>query len=414
MAMVSKGGPGGQDGLDGQGATGGGNADEGPVRMNLPPRVNPIVGRRSEFQAVAAAFEKARERNQVARVEITGRPGVGASWTALELAWRNGARYPGGAWYVHLGMGEDVAWADVAATRGRRLSKDLRRDAEELKLFLHGGPKALVVIDGAESRDVLERNLSEDLASGPDVILVTESPSGLTDLVVEVADVPERAPRRIAAGYLFQRDGEGAVAPPVRSTDGLAITASLAARLAVRHEGRQGPIDVARLEAGVMAMVPWIQRNGLALEALLMCSVAHPVRIPMDALFDALTALRSAHGEPPKPEEVVQAMQELIGHGMISVDDPSRVSMHPLLQGVVRGFLKGEADLRLARETLAKGLVSQAREAIHEEGLDVLRAGLHQLRFLQPSLQGAAAAEVSETLAACEAAAGLSNGDAAA
>lgn len=405
MAIVSK--AGGNQGGGGGGGAASDGAQAAP-RTNLPQRTSPITGRRAEFENVAAVFAGRAAEKQATRVEISGRSGVGASWTALELAWRNGARYPGGCWYVHLGMGDDWAWADVAAVRGQRITSDVPGLVKKLREFVLDGPKALLVLDGATSAEQVHAQVGEDgRADGPDILLVTEEPLGAFESLVHVTDVPERAPRRIAHGYFFEKDGEAATPPAVRSTDGLALTASLAARLAVIHDGKQGPIDVPNLQAAVNGFIPFIHQNPLALEGMLIASVAHPVRIPMDGLFRALVRLRATQDIEVKPEQVIEAMHQLIARGMLSVDDPQRVSMHPLIQEIVRGMVSSERDLQYARQMLATGLIDELQEAISEKGLDILRASLHQLRFLLPHLEGDIGAIAGQALAAAEQAGGM-------
>ena len=87
------------------------------IRHNLPLKASPIVGRKPEMQRVVQIFERIRREGRPRRVEVVGPTGVGASTVAVELARRAGHRFPGGAWYVNLAMGPDVAWASLGARR---------------------------------------------------------------------------------------------------------------------------------------------------------------------------------------------------------------------------------------------------------------------------------------------------------
>jgi hypothetical protein len=405
MAIVSKGG-GSQDGGSGPQAAEGGDAPERTLH-NLPPKTGPITGRKPEMHAIAKVFTEAAQAKRAGRVEIVGKSGVGATSVALELARRVGGRFPGGAWYIHLGMGGDVAWADAAATAGATVTSDLRRTAEDFRAALNEGPKALLIVDGVTDPEQLAF-LPEDRTSGPDVFAVSETSTGVFEDIVEVSDVPDRGPRRIAHAVFQMRDGEETDAPAVRSLDGLAVTATLAARAAVAYEHQNvGPISIPDHRAAVMSLMPLMQQHPISLEVLMLCGVAHPLRISVDALYGAVTQLHTKQDEPIEPKHVGQGVLWLAQLGIVMPDDQHRVSMHPLVQETVRSMASTDRDLSVARQALAFGLIHEAEEAVGDDGVDIHRAALHQLRHVLEHLEGEAADRTRAVLERVERAAGL-------
>lgn len=401
MAIVSKGGGGGGSGERSTPA-----GTDQPL-TNLPPSTGPVCGRGAEMRRVAEVFSGGDRQEGPGTVELTGPRGIGATTVALELARRVGRRFPGGAWYVPLSMGVDEAWADLAASRGVQRTTNLAQTAKAARDAFSTGPRALVVLDGALSKEDLETSLPPREGDAADVFVVSEEPSGLIPDVVEISAAPPRAPRRIAHSVLRMRDGESADAPAVRSLDGLGLTASLAARAAVAYDGHQGPISVPDCRLAVMRLMPLVARNAMALELMLLCSVAHPVRIPVDALFESVTHLRAGRGEPPKPEDVGTGIMWLARLGLVNPDDETRISMHPAVQEVARGMAATPADLEMAASALAHGLQAEAESAVGDDGVEIRRAALHQLRHVLPRLRGDAHDVVAATLAKVEAALGI-------
>ena len=405
MAIVSRGGGGG-------GAGGGATRDAGggpeQVRTNRPPGTGPIWGRKAEMQAVVDAFAKAQKAQRSGTVEICGPAGSGATSVAVELARRAGGRFPGGAWLLRADLGPDLAWADLAACRVDRPIRDLASTAAEERRHFAAPPRALLVVDGVTAGAPLDAILPPDSDARADVFLVSDEPSGRFEAVVRVSPVPEHAPRRIAHSVLRVRDGDDLVPPIVRSTDGLAVTASLAARVSVFHHP-QGPArNVASVQDAVMQIVPMAAQHPAALELLLVCGVAHPTLITADALYGALVHLRRQRGIELKDDDVGNGVLHLVRLGLLTLEEESRVSMHPLLQEVVRGMARSEADLEVAREGLAAGLIEEADAAIGDDGVDVRRAGLHQLRHLRDATEGALRERLDAAVQRVEAALGMS------
>jgi len=401
MALISKGGGGGGGGGAGPQATAGRAA---PL-TNLPPRTAPVCGRKAEMQAVAEFFNEAQREARPGVVEIVGRRGIGATTVAVELARRVGGRFPGGAWYLPLSMGKDLAWAELGVARGIPRSSDLAASAAAARDAVFTGPKALVVLDGALSKEDLEASLPPPGAGSSDAFIVSEEASGLVENVVEVSDVPEHASRRIAHAVFRMRDGGETDPPAVRSRDGLAITASLAARAAVAFDGKQGPVASDNTTASVMRLIPMVAQNPVALELLLVCAFAHPVRIPVDVLFCSVGALRDGRGETPEPEAVGNGVLWLARLGLVMPDDEHRVSMHPMVQEIARGMAQTDADRNIALNALALGLVEEATASLNGgDGVDLQRAALHQLRNVVPELSGDAHTVASKVLADVEAA----------
>lgn len=414
MAQVSKASPdGAEDGSENGAGAGAPQAGASPnpaapppVRHNLPLKTAPIVGRKAEMQAIATAFERARSQGRAGRVEIVGRSGVGATSVAVELARRAGSRFAGGAWFLDTAMGVDLAWGEIAAARGRTRTKSLPATVREEKERFATGPQCVIVIDGITSGDQLLAAMPLESRTPPYVFVVCEKKTGITDDVVEVFEVPPQGARKLCAAML-QSAPEGTATPAVRTLDGLGLTASISARTALALQGRAGPLLVEDLRNAAMRIVPLIAQSPAVLELLLIASVMHPSRMAVDALFGAITAVRKDRGADPTPEEIGQAVLTLARAGLVEPQDDRRVSMHPLVQEIVRSMAKGEEDLQVAREAAATGLVEEAEASMEgDEGVEIASCGLHQLRHVEPTLAGAARDRVRAVREKLEAALG--------
>jgi hypothetical protein len=383
-------------------------------RHNLPLKTAPVVGRKAEMQRVVAIFDRIRRDTvRPRRVEVVGPLGVGASTVAIELARRAGRNFPGGAWYVHLGMGEDVAWATVAALRGNGRVKDLATAARTAREKLADEPKALLVLDGVTSADQAMSALPPASPVGADVFIVAERPLGTVDddQVCEVSPPPRHAARRMAHSMLRHSQPD-AKAPAVRTLDGLAITATLGARAALAYAGREGPLSIDDTKNAIVRLVRLVGRHPTALELLLLMAVAHPVSLPVDALFAALVAVRKGRGKEPTPDETGQGVMWLAHAAIIEPMDEQHFSMHPAIQAAVQGMTASPADLEVARAALAAGLISEAEASIGEDGVDLPRSGLHQIRFLATQTTGETKAKLEATLAKLHAALGVGSASA--
>ncbi len=386
------------------------NAAPAEVRHNLPLKAAPVVGRKPEMQRVVQIFEKIRREGRPRRVEVVGPAGVGASTVAVELARRAGHRFPGGAWYVNLGMGSDLAWATLGSLRGSGPVKNLPAAAKAARERLGEEPKALLVIDGVTSNDEAMAALPPTSEHSADVFLVSEKPLGTVDgdQVCEVGPVPRHGARRMAQSMLRSSQPD-AKAPPVRTLDGLAVTATLAARAALAYQGKEGPISVDDTNAAMQRIVRLVARHPTALELLLLASVAHPVGLPVKALVLALANVRKGRSKEATQEESGSGVMWLAHAGIIEPLDEQHFSMHPMLQKVVHGMTASPKDLEVARDALAEGLLQEAEASVTDAGVDLPRASLHQLRFLATTTEGDTKARLVAMIAKLEAALGVGN-----
>jgi hypothetical protein len=305
-------------------------------------------------------------------------------------------------------MGADLAWATVAAQRGGGPVKDLRATAQKTRERMGEEPKGLVVLDGATSLEETTAALPPAGEQASDVFVVGEKPIGTVDADqrCDVGPVPPQGARRIA--YAMLRASQPDAAPPaVRTGDGLAVTATISARAALAYQGREGPMWIDGIGAAMNRMVRLVARNPIALELLILSSVAHPVCLPIDSLMAGLVAVRQGRGEQPKQEEAAQGVMWLAHAGILEPLDESHFSMHPLVQQVVHGMTRTPADLDVARAALTAGLVSEAEASIGADGVDVRRAALHQLRHLALTAQGDAKTQAGAAAAKVEAALGI-------
>ena len=386
-----------------------------PIRHNLPLKAAPVIGRRAEMQQVVGIFDRIRRAGGPRRVEVVGPRGVGATTVAVELARRAGHRFPGGAWYVHLGVGADLAWASLGAVRGANPVTNLRAAANAAREKLGAEPKALLVVDGATSADEVMKELPPVSEQGADVFLVAEKPLGTVDAVqvCEVSPVPRHGARRMAHSMLRHGQPDGRP-PAVRTLDGLAVTASLAARIALAYGGKQGPLSFSDAGDALQRIVQLVARHPTALELLLIASVAHPVSVPVEALFGALTHVRKGRGKEPTMEDAGSGVMWLAHAGILEPADEEHFSMHPLLQQAVHAMTQSPADLAVARESLIAGLLPDAEASVTDAGVDLPRASLHQLRHLAATAAGDAQVAAAAAVAKIEEALGVSsNGGAA-
>jgi hypothetical protein len=387
---------------------GAGAAAPREVRHNLPLKAAPIVGRKPEMQRVVGIFETIRKEGRPRRVEVVGRAGVGASTVAIELARRAGHRFPGGAWYVNLDMGADLAWAQLGAMRDGKPVKRLADAARAARERLGEEPKALLVVDGAKSAEQATAALPPTTKDSADVFVVAEAPLATVDAdqVCEVSPVPRHAARRMAQSMIRQAQPD-ARPPAVRTLDGLAVTASLAARVALAFQGKEGPLSFDDTRAAMQRIVRLVARNAASLELLILASVGHPVGMPVDVLYGALAHVRAGRGAAPTPEEAGQGVMWLAHAGIVEPMDERRFSMHPLLQEIVRGMTQTPADIEVARTALVAGAVAEAEASISADGVDVPRAALHQLRFLASTATGDAKTKAQAAVDSLHAALGV-------
>jgi hypothetical protein len=304
-------------------------------------------------------------------------------------------------------MGPDLAWAEVAAARGRGRTRNLPATVREEKENVAQGPQTILVLDGVSGADDLLAAMPLESRQPPFVFAVVEKKTGVTDDVVEVTEVPPYGPRRICQAIL--RGGEGAPQPPlVRILDGQGLTASLAARAAMAWQGRIGPLLVEDVRGAVMRLVPLLGRNATTLELMLFLSVLHPSRVSVDGLFASVAEVRKGRGREPTAEEIGRAVLLLAQAGIVQPDDDRRVSVHPLVQEVVRGMAQSPQDLEVARNAAADGFCREAEHEMREEGgVDVRAAGLHQLRHLEGAVSGAPRERVAAVRANLEKALGI-------
>jgi hypothetical protein len=139
--------------------------------------------------------------------------------------------------------------------------------------------------------------------------------------------------------------------------------------------------------------------------------MAHRSLLGVDAIMGAVARLREGRGKVPEPSEMGEAILRLVRLGLLSLDEESRISMHPVVQEVVRGMAKTDQDRRVTREALAAGLCDEADRALggdDDEGVDLRRAALHQLRPLAAHCKGAVGERLVATIARVEGALGLS------
>ncbi|MCG3135972.1 MAG: hypothetical protein HMLKMBBP_03752 [Planctomycetes bacterium] len=378
-------------------------------RTNLPVRTAPVVGRKREMQAIAEAFEKSRRAGRPGRVEVTGRLGVGATTVAVELARRAGIRFPGGAWFVDAAMGADLGWAEVAVARGRGRTKDLAATVASERERIAAGPQCVVVIDGVADAQSLLAALPNESRTPPYVFAVAPKRTGVTDDVVEVSDVPPQGARRICRTILNGAEN-APPEPPVRVLDGLAVTTSIAARAAMAWQGKHGPMLIEDTLAAIQRFVPILAQSPITLEMLLVASVLHPSRIPVDTLYSAVESVRKGRGESPKPEEVGNGVLMLAKAGLLDPCDDRRVNIHPIVQESVRRMVQSDQDLVIARQAATEGLVAEAEGAVGEDGLvDLTTCGLHQIRHLaaDDALGDDARAKLADARAKLEKALGI-------
>jgi hypothetical protein len=234
----------------------------------------------------------------------------------------------------------------------------------------------------------------------PYVFVVCEKPTGITDDVVHVGDVPAHGARRIAEA--MTRGPEAQTTPPVRVLDGLGITSSLGARVALAWQGKHGPVMLEDTFAAVQRFVPLLANRPATLEILLMASVMHPSHIAVDALFSAVAEVRKGRGGEPNPQEIGEAVLMLAQAGLVSPDDDRRISVHPLVQQVVQRMAQSDADLEAARRCVAEALAFEAEHSIEPEGVRIAVCGLHQLRHIEGQIEGEALEKVRAARAKLE------------
>ena len=225
----------------------------------LPSDLAPLVGRRRELRAIAAALESRR------LVSLVGVGGCGKTRLAVEVASRSGATFEDGAWFVDLSpiaSGEHIAPA-IGALFNRRGDESARELAQALR-----SKHLLLVLDNCEHllADAAE-TVATLLAEAPGLRVLATSREALAlrdELVfpIETFAVPDESERDAAelrrydcvemfvervraldASLSFGADELVLAASICRRLDGIALAIELAAPRAaavgLRHLERE-------------------------------------------------------------------------------------------------------------------------------------------------------------------------------
>jgi|HubBroStandDraft_1064217.scaffolds.fasta_scaffold00046_52 predicted ATPase/DNA-binding winged helix-turn-helix (wHTH) protein len=113
--------------------------------ITLPPRSATPSGRASELAQLADLAAESR------MVTVTGPGGIGKSWLAGQMAWREIDDYPGGAHWIDLAPVKDSA--GVASATAKVLGVALRGSVpaiNAISAWLGMRPRTLLIFDGCE------------------------------------------------------------------------------------------------------------------------------------------------------------------------------------------------------------------------------------------------------------------------
>jgi tetratricopeptide (TPR) repeat protein len=175
----------------------------------VPHRAGPFVGREAEIAAIGKTLVTGRDRP--ALVGLSGKPGVGKSVLALEVAGRLAERYPDGRLFLQLnGMGPSPLGVDEAL--GHVLGQ-LGADPESLPARRHGrlavlrsllgGRRVLFVFDDARN----EQQVRPLVPSGPNCGAILTSRRPLVGLDLTLTLSVETLPREDSVRLLATASG---------------------------------------------------------------------------------------------------------------------------------------------------------------------------------------------------------------
>jgi len=144
---------------------------------NLPAELTSFVGRERQLAELRRLLRKSR------LITLTGPGGAGKTRLALRLVSGVLDRFPGGAWFVELGPLTDPSFVDraVAAACGVRETRE--RPLVEALLERLGGPRSLLIFDGAEHLIEASLSLGERLLRGSrtlTVLVTSREPLGIS------------------------------------------------------------------------------------------------------------------------------------------------------------------------------------------------------------------------------------------
>ncbi|HSN96838.1 MAG TPA: FxSxx-COOH system tetratricopeptide repeat protein [Candidatus Nanopelagicales bacterium] len=406
---------------------------------NLPPRRDCFVGREAEFGALERLMTHEHQASVVQnrRSSIYGLGGIGKTSLALEYAYRNLERYPGGIWWVDAEgnpFTRMIELAEALRVAGppsiRSILSDLREDRDRLalrvRLALQNQSEAsLLVLDNVTDsgwRDLIPAGRVHVLVTTRDERLVVGRSTAID--VLTCADARELS---IAlAGSPSSGNESDALDRVVGELGGLAVAVETAAR-GVSRWARSWVAYEKHLRDRVQVMLEMYEhgseypRSTLAALALSIeqCRAESLERRILN-LVAFLSAERIALSPILEELEVTPdcldaslAFGTMKGLGLISLDDGSKVgSVHRLIQAAVRAAMTtselaihAERALRLIDcvfpetsddvetwPTCARWLPHALAAARHAETLDVARAvRAHLIPRFAVYLQGRAA-----------------------
>jgi predicted ATPase/class 3 adenylate cyclase len=365
---------------------------------NLPVQLTSFVGRENECKSVVGLLADHR------LVTITGVGGVGKTRLALQCSADLLPDFRDGVWVAELAQAEDDgAFADVVAVALRAPSRPGVSRLDSIVEFLQSR-ELLLVVDNCEhliatAFDLIERILQ----ACPSVRVLATSREGLgvpgeqlwplrsLAMPGPVTSVAELAgadavrlfmDRAVSVDPAFTLDDTNAasVADICRRLDGI----PLAIELAAARIGAMGPNDIASLLDERFRLLTGGRRRAVERHHTLRAAVDWSYqlldelnRIVFDRLgvfvgsFDAAAAQAVASGAGIETFDVIDALGELVGKSMLTVEHIDGHSRYQLLE-TLRQYALEQLDSRDESDTYRRRHAAYYAEVATELGPQLL------------------------------------------
>ncbi|MGH9840621.1 MAG: TIR domain-containing protein [Blastocatellia bacterium] len=213
-------------------------ADSPYLRVATLPAPKLFVGRESHLVEIE---RRLRAGGAVGLISLKGTAGVGKSALALESAYRFGALFPGGRFWVDLRAG-DAANAVRAMLRDLDAADRVAPDSQLPELCNAAraelaGRRALVILDNAETIEAAERESLLDLCATT-IITSRVSIDPTTDIAVDTLTADDAIALLRERGVDVEAERDGALRL-IERLGGLALALEITARRMASYRPRQ-------------------------------------------------------------------------------------------------------------------------------------------------------------------------------
>jgi tetratricopeptide (TPR) repeat protein len=314
-----------------------------PTTWNIPEADGDFVGRESTMVDLEAFATRP--------IALCGPAGIGKSRIAIEFAHRHAGEYDV-AWWVRarsdLTRIDDYTALADALGLPEAADPNTQRVVAAIKRWFAEHDRWLLVLDEAPSPEAV----ADLLPAGPGHVLVTSEWSIWDEAATPVLLQPLSRPDAVQLlEARADRSGDPAAGSVVEIVGGTPLTLELAAAFVASREAsftdyyrllRRASEGRWQLQAMTVLSLSMDVLTEMAREMLLVCAFLAPEPLPRKSLF------------PDAREPAVAALERL----RLVTATPDQLSVHPLVQDVVRSTMTG--GTRPERASAAEALLGDA------------------------------------------------------